>query len=94
MTDLKRTLKCSNCGMEATISLGTELVVSELIFSGKCPKCGSSMQVTYSIVGGPAPVSGSQQQASAGQPSEMVNLDESLFPPEVPSDTIKDLMED
>lgn len=91
MTDLRRTIKCSNCGNEAGIYLNSELDISELQFSGKC-RCGSSLQISYSIVGSaPAP----QQPSGEASPTEtLVNIDESLFAPEIPSDTLRDLMED
>jgi len=91
MTDLKRTIKCSSCGNEAGIYLNSELEIRELQFSGKC-RCGSSMQISYSIVGETATP---QPVVKSESPTEnLVNIDESLFAPEIPSDTLKDLMED
>lgn len=91
MTDLKRTIRCSNCGNEASVYLNSELEIKELLFSGRC-RCGSSMQISYSIIG---------ENTAAQLPSKtepvtggLVNLDESLFTPEIPSDTLRDIMED
>ncbi|MFH0885058.1 MAG: hypothetical protein V1861_05095 [Candidatus Micrarchaeota archaeon] len=91
MTDLKRTVKCSSCNMESTVTFNSELEVKELLFAGKC-RCGTMVQISYSIVG--------EQVSAQGTPptqtdtSNLVNIDESLFTPDIPSDTLKDLMED
>ncbi|MFN7991316.1 MAG: hypothetical protein U0R44_04125 [Candidatus Micrarchaeia archaeon] len=90
MTDLKRTIKCSNCGNEASITLSSELDLRELLVAGKCNRCGSSLQVSYGIVG--EGQHGTRTQES-GDPMA-VNIDESLFTPDIPSDTLRDLMED
>lgn len=88
MTDLRRTVRCSNCGYEATVSLSSDLEVREVMFAGKC-RCGSTLQVSYSLVGE------QQQGMQKTEPSEgMVNLDETIFAPEMPSDTLRDIMED
>ncbi len=90
MTDLRRTIKCSNCGSEASISLTSELDLRELLVAGKCARCGATMQVSYGIIGESKP---SQSGASStGEP--VVNIDESLFTPEIPSDTLRDLMDE
>lgn len=90
MTDLKRTIKCTSCGNESNIYLNSELEIKELIFAGKC-KCGNSMQVSYAIVGDSATVISPPKTESA---DPVVNIDDSLFTPEIPSDTLRDLMED
>lgn len=93
--DLKRTIKCSNCGNEASMQLSTEVELKELLISGKCTKCGSAMQITYSLVD-----TQSQQQStysSTSSSNALPNLDESIFgsgSAEIESDTLKDLMED
>lgn len=91
MTDLRRTIKCSNCGNESSITVSSDMEVKELLFSGKC-RCGSSMQVTYNVVGQDSPAASAPSIESSAD--TVVNLDETLFAPEVPSDTLKDLMED
>ncbi|MFH0738021.1 MAG: hypothetical protein V1827_05875 [Candidatus Micrarchaeota archaeon] len=92
MTDLRRTIKCSNCGSESGISLSSEVDIRELHFTGRC-RCGSSLQISYSIVG-----EGLSQpsipKSDAPSESPIVNIDESLFTPDIPSDTLKDLMDD
>jgi len=95
MTDLKRTIKCSSCGYEASVNITSELDMRELVLSGKCSRCGSAMQINYSIVGAASsgPVSQSSS-SSSGDQSPLINIDESLFTPEIPSDAIRDLMED
>lgn len=96
MTDLRRTVKCSSCGYEANVNITSELDMKELILSGKCSRCGSAMQINYSIVDASASSSQSSQSSSSSSSSEapLVNIDESLFTPEIPSDAIRDLMED
>jgi hypothetical protein len=89
MTDLKRTVRCSSCNAESTVTFNSELEVRELLFSGKC-RCGNSVQINYSIVGEQV----SAQAPSQADTSNLVNIDESLFTPDIPSDTLKDLMED
>ncbi|MCI0503611.1 hypothetical protein L0Y65_02760 [Candidatus Micrarchaeota archaeon] len=90
MTDLRRTVKCSNCGSESSVSFNSELEVRELLFAGKC-RCGNSVQISYSIVGDSAMPSAPKP---SGTEPPLVNIDESLFTPEIPSDTLRDLMED
>lgn len=90
MTDLKRSIRCSNCGNEATVYIASELEMSELTLAGKC-RCGNSMQINYSIVGKESPQAAPQKTSET---SDLVNIDESLFTPEIPSDAIRDLMED
>lgn len=90
MTDLRRTVKCASCGLESTVSFNSELEVRELLFAGKC-RCGNSVQINYSIVGDSA-IQAPPKPSGADAP--LVNIDESLFTPEIPSDTLRDLMDD
>ncbi len=92
MTDLRRSVRCSNCNAESSVTFNSDLEVKELLFAGKC-RCGNSVQISYSIVGEQA-VSQAPVQSAADPVSGMVNIDESLFTPDIPSDTLKDLMED
>ncbi|MDD5340063.1 MAG: hypothetical protein PHV13_02330 [Candidatus ainarchaeum sp.] len=95
MTDLRRTIKCSSCGFEANVNINSELDMKELILSGKCSRCGSAMQINYSIVDPNAASSQpSSSSSSSSDQAPLVNIDESLFTPEIPSDAIRDLMED
>lgn len=89
MGDLRRTIKCSSCGYEATVSLSSDLEVKEVMFAGKC-RCGSTLQVSYSLVGSDS----YQNQQKTESTEQTINLDETLFAPEIPSDTLRDLMED
>ena len=91
MTDIRRTVKCSNCGAEATVTINSELDMNELTLAGRCNRCGNSMQINYSVVEKGASTA---TPAQSTQTSEMVNIDESLFTPELPSDAIRDLMEE
>ena len=98
MTDLKRTIKCSSCGNESSISLSSELEMKELLIAGKCTRCGSSLQISYSLVADGSVSTGtslSSTSSSSASPSDgMVNLDDTIFSPDIPSDTLKDLMEE
>ncbi|HID72536.1 TPA: hypothetical protein EYP38_01225 [Candidatus Micrarchaeota archaeon] len=93
--DFKRTIKCSNCGNETTIYLNSELEMSELLLAGKCARCGNSLQLSFNIVSKEATESPSAEQSESSESSgPTVNLDDSIFTPDIPSDTIKDLMEE
>ncbi|MEW6035237.1 MAG: hypothetical protein AB1529_01375 [Candidatus Micrarchaeota archaeon] len=89
MTDLRRTIKCANCGNESSITLSSDLDVRELLFAGKC-RCGNSLQISYSIVGEQAAQQKSESQAESG----VVNIDESLFTPDIQSETLRDIIEE
>ena len=91
MTDIKRTVKCSNCGVEATVTINSELEMSELILAGRCNRCGNSMQINYNVV---EKTASTTAPASSTSSSDVVNIDESLFTPDLPSDAIRDLMEE
>ena len=93
--DFKRTIKCSNCSNETTIYLNSELDMSELLLAGKCTRCGNSLQLSFNIVSksegeGQAP----QTQSTTESSGPTVSIDDALFTPDIPSDTIKDLMEE
>lgn len=92
MTDIRRSIKCSNCGTEAIVTINSELDMNELTLAGRCNRCGNSMQITYSVVEKGTSTAAPAQ--STNQSSDVVNIDESLFAPELPSDTIRDLMEE
>ncbi len=94
MVDLKRSLKCSSCGNEVSIQLLADITLNELVISGKCSHCGSSMQVNYNLIDNSTPSSASSSSASSSSTPEIVNIDDALFAPEIPSDTIRDLMEE
>ncbi len=92
--EFHRTVKCSNCGGEANFNVTSDLELKELVLSGKC-RCGSTIQATYNIVS-PAGSPPYEPPKTPEPPSPMpdINIDESLFGSEMPSDTLKDIMED
>jgi len=95
MTSLKRTIRCSGCGNDMNFDINAELTMAELMISGKCPRCSTTIQVNYSLVpSGPQPSTSQSLTSTADSPSEMVNIDESLFTPELPSDALKDIIDD
>ena len=106
MTSLQRSLRCTSCATEANVSFSSELEIKEIIVSAECPKCGNSMQLNYQLVGSKS----QHQNAAGAQtslfstPSESTSTTEE-FPmtsveevfstsEEIPSDALKDLMED
>jgi hypothetical protein len=93
MTDLKRTVRCASCGAESSVSFNSDIEVRELLFAGKC-RCGNTVQISYSILGEQAAGAPQAPARSESESSPLVNIDESLFTPDIPSDTLKDLMED
>ncbi len=69
--------------------------VSELLIHGKCPRCGNSLQINYNLIepattNTPTTTKSTNETGSANQ---MQNLDETLFDPEFPTQSIKDLIE-
>ncbi|MBI5223188.1 hypothetical protein HY990_02075 [Candidatus Micrarchaeota archaeon] len=91
MTSLQRTVKCSNCGSESSVSVNSDLDLKEFTFAGKCAKCGSTLQITYSIV---STNGGGTTSSSSSDSSSPFSLDEKMMSPEFPSDAIRDLIED
>ncbi len=101
MAELRRTIKCSNCGVDTNFYLSSELNLSELLVHGKCSRCGNSLQLNFSIVDQSGakveatPSSSNSASQAQSEESGTVNLDQSLFnsEPDNPSETIKDLIE-
>ena len=93
MAEIKKMVKCSNCGSEANVYINSDLDMKELLLAGTCSRCGNSMQITYNIVEKEAETPESKSESSESS-ENTVNLDETLFTPETPSDTLKDLMEE
>jgi ribosomal protein S27E len=97
MVELRRSIKCSNCGTETTLYLSSEMALSELLVHGRCQKCGNSLQLNFNIVdsSGQSAKTDSAQSQSQGAEAPAVNLDETLFnePADIPSETIRDLIE-
>lgn len=95
--DLKRSIRCSNCGNESNVQISSDLDMKELLIAGKCSKCGCAMQINYTLVGEnsePNPLSHLSDQTDE---NPLPDLDESLFgttKSEVDNDMLKDLMED
>ena len=90
--DFRRTIKCSNCQGEANVSVSTELELKEIVVAGKC-RCGATIQATYNVISQNQPPSEPPRPPEPSAPTEM-RLDESIFNTEIPSDTLRDLMEE
>ncbi len=98
MVELRRSIRCSNCGTETSFYLSSEMSLSELLVHGKCQRCGNSLQLNFNIIDQSGQTVKSDQPAASqapGSESQSVNLDETLFnePADIPSDTIRDLIE-
>lgn len=93
MTELRKTIKCSNCGLESAFSIGSEFVVNELTIYAKCSRCGNSLQINFTIVE-PSNSEGSTI-AEEGEGEKTINLEEELFAPDMLSneDDIRDIIE-
>ena len=93
--DFRKSVKCSNCNVEAAFSVSSDLELKEIVIAGKC-RCGATIQATYNIVfasGSPPPYE-PPKNPEPQSPNPELNLDESLFGGEIPSDTLRDLMEE
>ncbi len=86
MTDFKRTVKCTGCGLEADVYINSRFDLREFMLSGKCSSCGNSMQLNFSTVEVEQPPAQETRQ-------ENINLDDSIFGTEQTS-TLSDIMDD
>jgi len=94
MVELRRTIKCSNCGNESNFYLSTDTGISELLLHGRCQRCGNSLQINYNLVEPGQSTQPSSVSSTSSSSSEMVNLDQTLFGQDIASDALKDLIED
>lgn len=80
MTDLKRSIRCSNCGVESNFNLGSDFELNELVIHAKCTNCKSSLQINFNIVdsSGASPESTASSSESSSE-ERTVNLEEDLF---------------
>jgi hypothetical protein len=95
--EFSRNIKCSNCGYETDVRVVSGLELSQLLIAGKCPECGNSLQLSYDIVRDQPEKKEQEPPQPVAPPTETgpsVSLDNSIFNPELPSDTIKDIMDD
>jgi transcription elongation factor Elf1 len=95
--DLKRTIRCSNCGNESNVQISSDLEMKELLLAGKCTRCGSAMQINYTLVDGTSQSSNPTAQSSQSNENSLPDLDENLFgssKSEVDNDMLRDLMDD
>ncbi|VVC03886.1 Uncharacterised protein [Candidatus Bilamarchaeum dharawalense] len=100
--DLKRSIRCTNCGNESNIQISSDLDMKELLIAGKCSKCGSALQINYSLVDTSAsqtnPLNHLSTQSTEDSSNSIPDLDESLFgstsSDSSDNDMLRDLMED
>ncbi|MFH1784931.1 MAG: hypothetical protein ABH842_00735 [Candidatus Micrarchaeota archaeon] len=95
--DLKRTIRCSNCGNESSVQISSDLEMKELLIAGKCVKCGSAMQLNYTLVHGATDSNPLSHLSTQEADNALPDLDENLFgstKSESDNDMLKDLMED
>ena len=73
MTSVKRSVRCSNCSTDASLSLNSDLDLKELTFAGKCQRCGATLQINFNIVhvnsGGNSTSSSSSSDTSSSSTS-------------------------
>ena len=94
MSELKRDVKCSNCGSETAIYLSTAMAISEILMHGKCTRCGNSLQLNYTLVEQQNQSNqASTNTQSTAEPTSTPNLDQALFDQEFPNESIKDLID-
>ncbi len=87
MTNINRIFKCIACFTEFPVSITTDLEISDFTIIAKCPKCGNSIQIHFGVI--------EQTQTNTQQQTTSPNLDDSIFiAPEMPSDEIKQLIEE
>lgn len=96
MTELRRSIKCSNCGVESTFSLGSDFVLNELVIHAKCSNCGSSLQINFNIV--EQENSSTESTTTEEQTEEkVINLEDELFQPDMLTgneNDIKDIIDE
>ncbi len=90
--EINKNIKCSNCGFETVVRMGSGLELKELHIAGKCPHCGNSLQLSYDIIKQEEPQQAYEPVEPAQENIGIMDLEKSLF--DLPSDTIKDIMED
>lgn len=95
MTEIRRSVKCSNCGRESAIYLSADLTLNELLVQGKCTSCGGSLQLNYSLVESGNTLSSSSYSTSQEVQDALptVPIEDNMVEEEFPSDSIKDLMD-
>ena len=91
MTDLRRSIKCSGCGVESTVYIQSQFDLRDFLLTGKC-SCGNSLQINFNVI--EKEVQKEMPQAEA--PPSNYRFDDSIFdvPSETPSSTLQDIMED
>lgn len=94
MPEFRRNVRCMNCGNERNFYVSTDMQISDLLLHGKCLQCNSSIQINFSLIGQEQTASSTTESSSSSSDSGMVNLDETLFEPEIPSSALKDLIEE
>ncbi|MBU0586495.1 hypothetical protein KJ780_03215 [Candidatus Micrarchaeota archaeon] len=88
MANISKIFNCS-CGTSFPFAITTDLEVSEITAFAKCPQCNSGMNISLSTMSSSAPKPPVQEE------SPLPNLDETIFSaPEMPSEDIKNLIED
>jgi hypothetical protein len=92
MTDLRRSIKCSGCGVESTVNIQSQFDLRDFLLTGKC-SCGNSLQINFNVI--EKEVDRTAMPQAEASPST-VNFNDSIFgaPSETPSNTLQDIMEE
>jgi hypothetical protein len=95
MTEIRRSVKCSNCGRESSIYISADLSLNDLLIQGKCTSCGGSLQLNYSLVdsGSTSSYPSSSSSSAVQEALPTVPIEDNMVEEEFPSDAIRDLMD-
>ncbi|GAG05512.1 unnamed protein product, partial [marine sediment metagenome] len=78
MVNLRKSVLCK-CGSTYVFELSTDLIVDDVTISGRCPSCGSSLQITVSALLGKEGEGGIEQAAEKAQSSaERENIETAI----------------
>ena len=93
MVEFKRSIRCSNCGVETNFHLSSEITLNELLIHGSCSSCGNSLQLNFNIVEKEVRKEEKAEDENADR-EVSVNFDDSLNlnETESTSDVIRNLM--
>lgn len=97
MGEFKKSIKCSNCGVDSSFSLGSDFELNEVMIHARCSSCGNSLQINFNIIGSEED---STEESEEQTEEKTVNLEEELFSGatdmfgEKSSDDIKDLIDE
>jgi hypothetical protein len=66
MVNVRKGILC-RCGITCMFELSTDMAVDDITISGRCPSCGSSLQITLSALFGKGKAEGIEQASEKVQ---------------------------